>query len=204
MNVSNLTTSETVLDFWFGSTPDDAVVAKERADLWWSKHKATDDEIRRRYEIYLILAVSERLNDWLSTPSGRLALIILTDQFPRNIYRDTAEAFAYDQKALTWCIDGLEQKIDRELRPIERVFFYLPLEHAEYIEHQDLSVKCFSELVSSAPADQRGIFEEYLSYAIRHREIIERFGRFPHRNKVLGRESTPEELAFLSEPGSSF
>jgi uncharacterized protein (DUF924 family) len=105
---------------------------------------------------------------------------------------------------LTWCIEGLEQKIDRELRPIERVFFYLPLEHGEYIEHQDLSVKCFSELVSSVTADQHGIFEEYLNYAIRHREIIERFGRFPHRNEVLGRESTPQELAFLSEPGSPF
>jgi uncharacterized protein (DUF924 family) len=204
MNVSNLTTPETILAFWFGSKPDDSVVAKEQADLWWSKNKATDDEIRRRFEIYLILAVSEQLNDWLSTPRGRLALIILTDQFPRNIYRDTARAFSYDEKALTWCIEGLEQKIDRELRLIERVFFYLPLEHGEYIEHQDLSVKCFSELVSSAPAEQRGIFEEYLSYAIRHREIIERFGRFPHRNKVLGRESTPDELAFLAEPGSSF
>jgi uncharacterized protein (DUF924 family) len=204
MNVSSLMTPETILDFWLGSKPDDAVVAKERADLWWSKNKATDDEIRRRFEIYVVLAISEHLNDWLSTPSGRLALIILTDQFPRNIYRDTARAFSCDKKALTWCIEGLENKVDRQLRPIERVFFYLPLEHGEYIEHQDLSVKCFSELLSSAPADQRGIFEEYLSYAIRHREIIQRFGRFPHRNKVLGRESTPDELAFLAEPGSSF
>ena len=204
MNVSNLTTPETILDFWFGSTPDDTVVAKEQADLWWSKNKATDDEIRRRFEIYLILAVSEQLNDWLSTPRGRLALIILTDQFPRNIYRDTARAFSCDEKALTWCIEGLEQKIDRKLRLIERVFFYLPLEHGEYIEHQDLSVKCFSELAADVPGEQKSIFEDYLSYAIRHREIIERFGRFPHRNKVLGRESTPEELAFLSEPESSF
>jgi uncharacterized protein (DUF924 family) len=105
---------------------------------------------------------------------------------------------------LTWCIEGLEKTVDRQLRPIERVFFYLPLEHAECIEHQHLSVKCFGELVSIVNAGQRGIFEEYLNYAIRHREIIERFGRFPHRNEVLGRESTPEELAFLSEPGSSF
>ena len=204
MNDSNLTTPETILDFWFGSTSDDTAAAKERADLWWSKNTATDDEIRRRFEIYVVLAVSEQLNDWLSTPSGRVALIILTDQFPRNIYRDTARAFSCDEKALTWCVEGLEQKIDRELRLIERVFFYLPLEHAEHLVHQDLSVKCFSELVPTAPADQRGIFEEYLNYAVHHREIIERFGRFPHRNEVLGRESTPEELAFLSEPGSSF
>jgi uncharacterized protein (DUF924 family) len=204
MNDSNLTTPETILDFWFGSTSDDTVAAKERANLWWSKNTATDDEIRRRFEIYVVLAISEQLNDWLSTPSGRLALIILTDQFPRNIYRDTARAFSFDEKALTWCIEGLENKVDRQLRPIERVFFYLPLEHAEYIEHQDLSVKCFSELAADVPAEQKSIFEDYLNYAIRHREIIKRFGRFPHRNKVLGRESTPEELAFLSESGSSF
>lgn len=197
-------TPETILDFWFGSNADDAVVAKERSDLWWSKNKATDDEICRRFEIYVILADSEQLNDWLTTPRGRLALIILTDQFPRNIYRDKAQAFSCDQKASTWCIEGLEQKIDRQLRPIERVFFYLPLEHAEYIEHQDLSVKYFRELVSTVDAEQRGIFEEYLNYAVHHRQIIERFGRFPHRNRVLARESTPEELAFLSEPGSSF
>jgi uncharacterized protein (DUF924 family) len=197
-------TPETILEYWFGTNPDDAAVAKERADLWWSKNKATDDEIGRRFEIYVILAVSEQLKDWLATPRGRLALIILTDQLPRSIYRDTARAFSCDEKALTWCIEGLEQKVDRELRPIERVFFYLPLEHAEYIEHQDLSVKCFGELVSTVPAEQRPIFEEYLDYAVRHRQLIERFGRFPHRNEILGRESSAEELAFLAEPGSSF
>jgi uncharacterized protein (DUF924 family) len=197
-------TPETILEFWFGSDTDDAAVAKERANLWWSKNKETDDKIRRRFEIYVILAASEQMKDWLATPRGRLALIILTDQFPRSIYRDTARAFSCDEKALMWCIEGLEQKVDRELRPIERVFFYLPLEHAEYIEHQDLSVKCFGELVSTVPAEQRPIFEEYLDYAVRHRQLIERFGRFPHRNEILGRESSAEELAFLAEPGSSF
>jgi uncharacterized protein (DUF924 family) len=197
-------TPETILDFWFGSDADDAAVAKERANLWWSKNKETDDQIRRCFEIYVILAVSEQMKDWLSMPRGRLALILLTDQFPRNIYRDTARAFSYDEKALTWCIEGLEQKADRDLRPIERVFFYLPLEHAEYIEHQELSLKCFRELVSTVPAEQRPVFEEYLVYAIRHRDIIARFGRFPHRNKILGRESNAAELAFLAESGSSF
>jgi len=197
-------TPETILEYWFGTNPDDAAVAKDRAKLWWSKNRATDDEIRGRYEICVTMAVSNQLNDWLNTPRGRLVLIILTDQFPRNIYRDTPRAFSCDVKALDLCIEGLEQRADRELRPIERVFFYLPLEHAEYIEHQDLSVKCFSELVSTVPAEQRPIFEEYLDFAVRHRQIIERFRRFPHRNKTLGRESTAEELAFLAEPGSSF
>jgi uncharacterized protein (DUF924 family) len=197
-------TPETILEFWFGSDADDAAVTKERANLWWSKNKETDDKIRRRFETYVILAISEQLKDCLATPRGRLALIILTDQFPRNIYRDTARAFSCDEKALTWCIEGLEQKVDRELRPIERVFFYLPLEHAEYIEHQDLSVKCFGELLSTVPAEKRPIFEEYLDYAVRHRQIIERFGRFPHRNEILGRESTAAEVAFLAERRSSF
>jgi len=197
-------TPDTILDYWFGTNPDDAAVAKERANLWWSKNKETDDEIRRRFESCVIMAVSDQLNDCLATPRGRLALIILTDQFPRNIYRDTARAFSGDEKALTWCIEGLEQKTDRKLRPIERVFFYLPLEHAEHIEHQDLSVKCISELVATVSAEQRPVFEEYLNYAIRHRDIIARFGRFPHRNQILGRESTAAELAFLTEPGSSF
>jgi uncharacterized protein (DUF924 family) len=197
-------TPKTILVFWFGSDVDDHSVAKERANLWWSKNKETDDEIRRRFEIYVILADSEQLKDWLATPRGRLALILLTDQFPRNIYRDTAQAFSYDNKSLTWCIEGLEKEVDRKLRPVERVFFYLPLEHAESIEHQELSVKCFGELASTVPAEQRPLFEEYLDYAIRHRDTIARFGRFPHRNKILGRESTAAELAFLAEPGSSF
>ena len=197
-------TPKTILDFWFGSEPDDAAAAKEQSDLWWSKNKATDDEIRHRFEIYVIMAVSEQLNDWLTTPRGQLALIILTDQFPRNIYRGTARAFSCDEKALTWCIEGLEQKVDRELRLIERVFFYLPLEHAEELVHQDLSVKCFSELVPTVPAEKRAIFEEYLDFAVRHRDVIARFVRFPHRNKILGRESTADELEFLNEPGSSF
>jgi len=197
-------TPETILNFWFGSNHDDLTVAKERSELWWTKNKATDDEIRHRFENYVILADSEQLKDWLTTPRGRLALIILCDQFPRNIYRDTARAFSCDEKALTWCIEGLERKIDRELRPIERVSFYLPLEHAEFIEPQDLSVKYFRELVLEVDPEQKTLFEGYLHYAIQHRQIIERFGRFPHRNKLLGRESTEEETAFLKEPGSWF
>jgi uncharacterized protein (DUF924 family) len=204
LSTDDAVTPEAILDFWFGSNPGDAATPKERAELWWSKNQDVDDEIRRRFEDHLMMADSGGLDDWLATPRGRLALIILTDQFPRNIHRDTARAFSCDIKALAWCIEGLEKKIDRQLRPIERVFFYLPLEHAEYIEHQDLSVKCFGELLSTVPAEQRPIFEEYLDYAVRHRQIIERFGRFPHRNEILGRESTAAEVAFLAERRSSF
>lgn len=193
-----------ILDFWFGADPDDAIVVKKQAMLWWSKNRESDDEIRQRFEDAVRSAAAGELNEWLATARGRLALIILTDQFPRNMYRDTARAFSCDSKALAWCLEGLNGRVDRELRPIERVFFYLPLEHAESRERQAKSVQCFSELAASVPIDQKNIFEEYLGFAIRHRDIVERFGRFPHRNDLLGRRSTPEELAFLTEPGSSF
>lgn len=195
---------ESILDFWFGTNPDDAVVAKEQAELWWSKNYETDNEMRRRFEDTVRAAAAGELNEWRATARGRLALIILTDQFPRNIYRETARAFSCDSKALAWCLDGLHGRSDHELRPIERVFFYLPLEHAESREHQAKSVECFTELVASVPMEQRSTFEEYLDFAVHHRDIIDRFGRFPHRNNILGRESTAEELASLTEPGSGF
>jgi uncharacterized protein (DUF924 family) len=195
---------ETILNFWFGANSDDAEVARSQAKLWWGKDKEIDDEIGRRFEDTVRAAVAGELNDWLTTARGQLALIIVTDQFPRNIYRETARAFSSDIKALAWCLYGLDRRADRELRPVERVFFYLPLEHAESREHQRRSVECFSNLFAIVPAPQKGIFEEYLNYAIRHRDVIERFGRFPHRNKILGRDSTPEELAFLLEAASTF
>lgn len=195
---------ETVLEFWFGADADDAAVAKTQAKLWWSKNVDIDSEIRRRFEDGVRAAAEGQLDDWAAIPRGALALIILTDQFPRNIYRDTPQAFAYDAKALGWCLDGLARRSDLQLRPIERVFFYLPLEHSESVAHQERSVRCFEELFAAVALVQKQTFAEYLDFARRHRDIIARFGCFPHRNKILGRESTPEEIAFLAEPGSSF
>lgn len=195
---------ETVLEFWFGADADDAAVAKTQAKLWWSKNVDIDSEIRRRFEDGVRAAAEGRLDDWAAIPHGRLALIILTDQFPRNIYRDTPQAFAYDAKALGWCLGGLARRSDLQLRPIERVFFYLPLEHSESVAHQERSVRCFEELFAAVALEQKQGYAEYLDFARRHRDVIARFGRFPHRNKILGRESTPEEIAFLGEPGSSF
>ena len=195
---------ETVLEFWFGADADDAAVAKTQAKLWWSKNVDIDSEIRRRFEDGVRAAAEGQLDDWAAIPRGALALIILTDQFPRNIYRDTPQAFAYDAKALGWCLDGLARRSDLQLRPIERVFFYLPLEHSESVAHQERSVRCFEELFAAVALEQKQGYVEYLDFARRHRDIIARFGRFAHRNKILGRESTPEEIAFLAEPGSSF
>ena len=193
-----------LLTFWFGSSTDAAAVAKEKSSLWWSKNPAIDAEIRQRFERLIGRAAAGELHEWQTSPRGRLALILLTDQFPRNIYRDSPDAFAYDPKALSWCLGGIEQALDLKLRPIERVFFYLPLEHAESLECQDRSVEQFRELLDAADAARKDVFKEYFDFAVRHRDIIARFGRFPHRNKILGRPSTSEELVFLNEPGSSF
>ncbi len=190
--------------FWFGSNPDDAAVAAERAKLWWAKDAAVDAEMRRRFASCVADAASGRLDAWLATPCGRLTLILVTDQFPRNIYRDTAQAFHYDALALAWSKDGIRDGVHLSLRPIERVFFYLPLEHAEALDDQVQSLQLFSELVANAKPEHKAMFDGFLRFAQRHHEIIARFGRFPHRNRILDRTSTPEEQAFLQRKGSSF
>lgn len=197
-------TPASILDFWFGDGKDDAAVATERAKLWWIKRDDTDSAVRERFSAVVDKAARREFDAWAASPQGRLALIILTDQFPRNMYRNTPEAFAFDALARTWCKEGLRNKVHEALRPIERVFFYLPLEHSESLDDQDRSVALFRELVDSVGEPGRDVFAGFLDYARRHREVIARFGRFPHRNHILGRESTVEEIAFLNEPGSSF
>jgi uncharacterized protein (DUF924 family) len=193
-----------IITFWFGSDPDDAVVARQKSALWWSKKNEHDREIERLFGATVDMAVRGELDAWLNSPRSLLALILLTDQFPRNIYRHTPRAFEYDAYAQSRTLEGLKHGMDKALRPIERVFFYLPLEHAESIEHQERSVQLYTQLFQEVPADQVELFRGFLMFALRHRSVIARFGRFPHRNAILGRESTPEEAAFLKEPGSSF
>jgi uncharacterized protein (DUF924 family) len=120
------------------------------------------------------------------------------------MYRGTANAFAFDHLARSWCKEGIGKDVHKALRPIERVFFYLPLEHSESLEDQEQSIALCEELVAGVDAEHKPTFEGFLRFAVRHRDIVRRFGRFPHRNAILGRESTPEELAFLEEKGSSF
>ncbi len=200
-------TIDDILEFWFGAASDvadDAAVAKRNAQLWWSKNEATDREIRERFESVLEKAVRGELDSWRASPRGVLALILLVDQFTRNMYRGTPRSFAHDALARELCRDALARGADAELRPIERVFVYLPLEHSEDRQDQAESVRLFEGLLESVPPGAEDTFREFLDYAVRHREIIDRFGRFPHRNSILGRESTPEESEFLEQPGSSF
>lgn len=195
---------EQILEFWFGQAEDDAQVAHAQAALWWQKSAAVDAEVRSRFQALSMAAGAGELNEWARTPRGRLALILLTDQLPRHIWRDQPAAFQFDRIAQQYCMDGLAYGHDRALRPIERVFFYLPLEHAEDAALQQGSVALFRLLAVEAPAPAMRDFASFLQFARRHQEIIARFGRFPHRNAVLGRESSAAELAFLQEPGSSF
>ncbi len=197
-------TPQTLLDFWFGPHSDDVAAAEAQARLWWGKDTEIDAFIRVRFSGLVEAAAAGRLGFWGESPHGELARILLLDQFPRNIFRGSARSFAHDAQALAWSLDGIKRQSDLVLRPVERVFFYLPLEHAENLMQQERSVALFRSLVEAVTAAARPTFEGFLDYAIRHRDIIARFGRFPHRNVILGRPSTPEETAFLSEPGSSF
>ncbi len=194
-----------ILAFWFGDAPgDDAAIADRQAGLWWRKDSAVDAAMRARFQDQVEAAGNHRLDHWTGTPHGRLALIVLTDQFPRNIFRDTPDAFRFDAKAREICHAGLAAGDDRALRPIERIFHYLPLEHSESLEDQEESVRLARLLMDEVDQQHRATFEGFWRYAVSHRDFIERFGRFPHRNRILSRPSTPEEIAFLQTPGSSF
>jgi uncharacterized protein (DUF924 family) len=193
-----------LLGFWFGDSDDDAAVAQSQSKLWWSHDPATDNEIKQRFGDLVARAAAGELDDWAETARGRLALILLFDQLPRNIHRGFPKAFATDPRALRLALEGLQAGVDEELRPIEKVFLMMPLEHSESLDRQEESVRRFRALAEEAPENLKATFEYYLDYAVRHRDIIARFGRFPHRNELLGRISTSEELAFLEEPGSSF
>lgn len=199
-----MVTIDDVLGFWFGSGVDDAAVAAEKAGLWWDKSSEVDRVCTERFGDDLALAADGGLDDWAERARGRLALIVLLDQLSRNIHRQTPAAFAQDAAARRLCHDGLGLGHDRALRCVERVFFYMPLEHSELLADQKLSVKCYQSLLAAAGDDFREVCRGNLDYACRHLHIIERFGRFPHRNAILGRTSTREEADFLEEPGSSF
>ena len=176
---------EEVLKFWFNDlSPDD----------WFESNEAVDSHIRERFR-ELHEALREQVPEtWRRSARGCLAAVIVLDQFPRNMYRGTSRAFAADGAALSLAKKALARGFDRELSIEERKFLYMPFEHSENPAEQARSMELFGTLDNELDLD----------YARRHKEIIDRFGRFPHRNAVLGRISTPEEIEFIKEPGSSF
>jgi uncharacterized protein (DUF924 family) len=186
-----------VLSFWFGA-PGSPIRGTFR-DAWFRKDVAFDAEIRRHFFDAAEAAARGELDRLQADREGALALVLLLDQFPRNLFRGQARAFAADAKAREVADAAIGRGFDRALPSCERLFFYLPFEHSESMDDQERAVALFRRLAEEDPGRVDG-----LDYAIRHRTIIQRFGRFPHRNEALGRESTPDEIAFLKEPGSSF
>ena len=195
---------ETVLDFWFGVCGPDGAIDPSRRSMWFKDGKMHDAEIRNRFGNLHEWGSRGDLDAWAATPQGRMALIIVLDQFSRHIHRDTARAFAQDPAAQRLALDGVDSGIDLQLAPVQRAFFYLPFEHAEDLTLQNRGVACHERLVAAVSNSWREDYESFLDFMKRHRAIIERFGRFPHRNAILGRPSTPEESVFLEQPGSSF
>ena len=188
-------TPEEVLAFWFGREGEEGY--GQFREAWFSKDPAFDREIRDRFEDVYEEAVAGELEAWKEEAQSCLALIVVLDQFPRNRFRGDARMYAADELALTAARHAVERAYDRELPPFQRMFVYLPFEHSENLENQRFSVELFRRL-----AEETGS-EDLIVYAVRHLEIVERFGRFPHRNEILGRRTTPEEAEVLKEPGSS-
>ncbi len=208
-----------VREFWFGKSltgtlrgqgelASQALALNRRASLWFESNPqllAQQDElIRSQFHELVERAGRGELAGWADSPRRRLSLIILLDQFPRQIYRGTPEAFAYDPEALSLTLSGMQSAADGALNLIERLFFYMPLHHTESTEVQDESVSVYRRLVAESPAELRSTFEGVLEWAENHRTLIRQFGRFPHRNRILGRESTPEETAYLKKSGNTF
>lgn len=193
-----------LLEWWFGTLESPNDIAADRGKLWFGKRDSQDREARERFGDWVEQALAGGLTDWAQRPEGWLALVLLLDQLPRMIFRDTPQSFSGDLRAQALVAQGIAADFDRQLRPIQRVFIYLVFEHCENLAVQNEAVSRFIALVAEQPEADRAVFADNLDYAERHQKVIARFGRFPHRNGVLGRASTAEEIEFLSGPGSRF
>lgn len=187
-----------ILFFWFGDLPNPSFFPASKIPLWEGS-KEGDLIIEERFKSDYQRAASGQYDDWRKTPYGRLALIIILDQFSRRLYPNQPQMLATDAMARGLALEGVQQGADLELFPVERIFFYMPIQHAEDLRMQDYSVKLYRELYQQSPLAIKPITEEFLKLAISHQETIKRFGRFPHRNALLGRESTPEEKVYLAQ-----
>jgi uncharacterized protein (DUF924 family) len=198
-----------ILDYWFSSLDDQSPLETDSSHFrrWFGKDPATDQEIRERFEPDYLRAVGGGLDHWGDSPRGSLALVVLLDQFPRNMFRGLPKAFETDSTALTLCLRSIKEGFDKKLHLIQRMFLYMPMMHAESTEAQEKSRRYFGSLVEAArqgSSVNAGFFAFSYEYALKHSAIIERFGRYPHRNETLGRKSTTEEIEFLKGPDSSF
>lgn len=198
---SQQTRIDSILNFWFKLPTDDSYGRYRKA--WFIKDAEFDTQIRQQFLGDVQRASAGDYDDWQAAPLSAVALLILLDQFPRNLYRGDPRSFATDAKALGVAQSIVDAQADKALIPAQRFFVYVPFEHSEQMVHQDRCVALMRSLNADFPNLDQGL-KGGLDYAIRHRDVIERFGRFPHRNEILGRESTPEEIEFLKQPGSRF
>ncbi|MEM7430599.1 MAG: DUF924 family protein [Pseudomonadota bacterium] len=190
---------DAVIAFWFKEQQLSAPQIDRRMEIWFGADGVFDHECKKEFGDDVERASEGKLDHWAHKSRGRLALILLLDQFRRNIHRGTADAFSMDNKALKLCVEGAMEKKDQGLPPIQRAFFYMPLQHAESIKVQDKGVELFTKLAEAVSPTFRETFETMAQFAELHRDIIRQFGRFPHRNKLLGRQNTPEEDEFLAD-----
>lgn len=202
--------SRQVLDFWFGPKPFTPARLSERMGFWFGGTvsrdmlEEKDSAIRERFQKLMEDAVAGKLDSWADSPRQRLALIILLDQIPRHVYRGKAPAYASDERAAALALHGMRIAADATLAPVERIFFYMPLQHAESLELQEESVAATRRLVAEAPAGLEPHFEKVLQFAVMHHDIIKEYGRFPHRNLALNRKSTRAEMLYLLGGGPRF
>ena len=195
---------DAILAFWFKEHELSAPQIDRRMDIWFGEDPAFDHEIQENFSADVAQASEGRLDHWADEPRGRLALILLLDQFRRNIYRGSAKAFEKDKAALKLCVEGAMQKKDRGLTPIQRAFFYMPLQHAESQKVQAKSVELYGKLAEAVSPTFMETFLTIAQFAELHRDIIDQYGRFPHRNSLLGRENTPEEDEYLAGDAPDF
>lgn len=193
-----------ILSFWFKEHELSAPQIDRRMDIWFGEDPAFDEAIKAEFEDDVERASQGGLDHWAEEPRGRLALILLIDQFRRNIYRNTARAFSHDKLALKLCVEGAMAKKDRGLTPIQKVFFYMPLQHAESAKVQAKAVELFNKLAESVSPTYQETFLTVAQFAELHKDIIDQFGRFPHRNALLGRANTPEEDEYLAGDSPDF
>jgi uncharacterized protein (DUF924 family) len=192
-----------LIDGWFGDTLDDPSAIPQRMGWWFSADEERDSGLASRYGELVEQCAIGRHYRWLDDPEGRLALVLALDQLPRNLFRGTPRAFAYDASTAAWCLAAAHTGQDKALKPIQRAFLYMPLQHMEDLQAQQAGVALFERLAEDmAPLEYYR--EGFLPFARQHLEIIARFGRFPHRNQVLGRTNTPEEDEYLAGGAPTF
>ena len=190
--------------FWLGSSLENPEAAFSRKDWWYKGGGPVDEDIRARFGNLVPQACARQLMAWQTTPDGALALILLLDQFTRNLYRNMPQAYGGDACAFEVLTQAIDKKLDTALPPVSRIWFYNPFHHAEDVEDQDRGLVLLNELRQEAPAEWQPYVEQSIKGWTRHRNIVARFGRFPHRNAVLSRNSTDEELIFLKTNSEAF